>query len=551
MWEKISDSSILFDKEYYNTNNFYSNSLFINRLYLYYFNKGYYNIITSQVINILISNFIIWFMIFLINVIDYKELINIKDYIFLNNILNWNNFLNLNYFMWSMVIIFILFTFIKILNLIDNCIKFYYVKYYINNNLKIKDNELEFIQWKTIIEKISESYNYNLNIYNINSIITKKTNYIISLFDKKIIVIDHLTNLMEWNIIYCILLKVLSNYKKNVKNNKNLFLGKKKIVDEIIILTRIISIVNFIFMPFILTIMIFYTIFNYGEEFYNNPNLLASRVFTKKALWKLRYYNELEHEFIQRINKVEKPSIKYTNSFTNHVLNNLYKLLLFICSSLFIVLIICSILNDKILIYVMITQNQSVLWFIGMLGTLIAFFRNNSSLNYPNKCMAEVCQHIYIEKDFAEKSYKNRNYKKFTSMYQYKLLNIIKEVIYTILVPFHLWIISYNINEIIDFINDHTVENNELNYVCVLSDFNSMINLDSNKNAYLDSISDQKYDSDLDLNSKLKSDIECPFRNNIKTKMSLEYFKNNYNEWEKKMHMKLYNINQSVQINVI
>lgn len=544
MWEKISDSTILFDKEYYNTNNFYSNSLFINRLYLYYLNKGYYNIITSQIINILISNFIIWFIIFLVNVIDYKELIYVKDYIFLNQILNWEKFLNLNYFMWSMVIIFILFTVIKILNLLDNSIKYYYVKYYINNNLKIKDKELEFIEWNTIIEKISKSYNNKLNIYNINSIITKKTNYIIALFDKKIIIINHLTILMEWNIVYCILLKVLSNYKLNLNNNNNLFSGKKKLINEIIILTRIISIINFLFMPFILTIMIFYTIFNYGEEFYNNPNLLASRVFTKKSLWKLRYYNELEHEFIERINKIEQPSIKYTNSFSNHIINNLYKLLLFICSSFFIVLIIFSILNDKILIYVMITQNQSVLWFIGILGTLIAFFRTNNNLNNPKESMTEICKHIFIEKDFSENAYKSRNYKKFSSMYQYKLLNIIKEVIYTILVPFHLWIISYNINKIVDFINDHTDENNELDYVCVLSDFNSMINIDNSKNEYLDS------DTKIDTDSKADIDIECSFRN-IKTKLSFEYFKNNYKEWEKKMHMKLYNIHQSVQINII
>ena len=46
----------------------------------------------------------------------------------------------------------------------------------------------------------------------------------------------------------------------------------------------------------------------------------------------------------------------------------------------------------------MITQNQSVLWFIGILGTLIAFFRNSNNINDPKDSMEEICKYIYTEK---------------------------------------------------------------------------------------------------------------------------------------------------------
>ena len=136
MWEKISESSILFNKDFYNNNNFYKNNIFIKKLYYYYTNKGYYNIIISQIINILLSNFIIIFIIFLFNVIDYKKILNISDYTYLSEILKWDRFFNLNYFMWTMLVIFLFYTIIKILNLIDSIIKYYYIKkYYIMSSI--------------------------------------------------------------------------------------------------------------------------------------------------------------------------------------------------------------------------------------------------------------------------------------------------------------------------------------------------------------------------------------------------------------------------------
>ena len=91
---------------------------------------------------------------------------------------------------------------------------------------------------------------------------------------------------------------------------------------------KAISIINFIFMPFILLYMFFYYIFNYGEKFYNDPNLIVSRVFTNKTKWKFRNYNELNHEFDNRIECANKYAKTYASLFssklflnTNHLLD--------------------------------------------------------------------------------------------------------------------------------------------------------------------------------------------------------------------------------------
>ena len=518
MWEKISESSILFNKDFYNNNNFYKNNIFIKKLYYYYTNKGYYNIIISQIINILLSNFIIIFIIFLFNVIDYKKILNISDYTYLSEILKWDRFFNLNYFMWTMLVIFLFYTIIKILNLIDSIIKYYYIKKYYNENLDICDKKLDYTNWGTIINKISENQGEYIDINLINNIISHKENYLIILFDHNIIKYTHLTNLMEWNIVYCILLKVFSHYNNNIKNDKDIFYNKKNIIRNIQYTTKIISIINFIFMPFILTIMLFFNIFNYGEQFYNNPHLLTSRIFTKNARWKFRYYNELNHEFENRLNKIEKISLEYTKSFTNNFFILISKLILFVCSSLFITLIILSLLNDKLLIYVLITKNQSILWIIGILGSIIAILKSDNRKIDPCSLINQICENIYIEKNFLEIYDIFQQNTKFCVLYEYKIINIIMDIFYTIMAPFQLWELSYNIEYIINFIFKNTMEHEELNYICKLSYF---------------------------------KEIELNNISNIKSILSMKYFKKNHPKWDIYKKEKLFNITREVKINII
>ena len=66
---------------------------FINKLYFYYCQKGYYNIISTQIVNLLISNFMILFIMFLVNCVDFIGIF--KTEIIMSN---WGNiFIGINF----------------------------------------------------------------------------------------------------------------------------------------------------------------------------------------------------------------------------------------------------------------------------------------------------------------------------------------------------------------------------------------------------------------------------------------------------------------------
>ena len=59
--------------------------------------------------------------------------------------------------------------------------------------------------------------------------------------------------------------------------------------------------------------------------------------------WKLRYYNELDHHFDERMKKAQDCATDYMSQFHSKIFETIAKLLVFLLSSFFTILIIFSI----------------------------------------------------------------------------------------------------------------------------------------------------------------------------------------------------------------
>ena len=316
MWEKLSNSSLIFSRTFLkgNTNDFYTNTAFIHQLYNYYIFKGYYNLISSQVINIIISNFIVFFILFFANCVDLHGILTIDSKQNIQDFINIRNFFNINYFIWILLIFFYIISFMKIISVFDDMYVYKNIGTYYKRTLKITDKELDYIEWKNIVKNIKQNANQELDIFYINNIICSKDNYFIYLLDNNVLQIELLNKLLEWNIYFCIFFSIYGN---NFKINDNIFPEKSRYVNKIRMKMRIISIINLIFMPFILTLVTFYYLFSYGELFYNNPRTIISRGYSNREKWRLRLYNELEHEYTERVKTIEKYSTEYISLFKN------------------------------------------------------------------------------------------------------------------------------------------------------------------------------------------------------------------------------------------
>ena len=121
-----------------------------------------------------------------------------------------------------------------------------------------------------------------------------------------------------------------------------------------------ISILTFIFMPFLMLYVFFYSLLKYGANFYNHPSKIVARQWSLKARWQYRYYNELKHNLDNRLNIASGYAKEYCNLFNSKVLETLTKFIVFIASSFFILFLFLSLLNEHLLFNLNITQTNQL-----------------------------------------------------------------------------------------------------------------------------------------------------------------------------------------------
>ena len=462
----------------------YLKKQFLKNLYIYYLNKGYYNIIYTH-LNIIFSGlFLIFYTIFLYNCVKWNEIAYIKTPTNLNDIVDLSNFFSFNFSISIFFITFVVILIFRVVNLINDISLFISIKEFYNDELEIEDNELGIIKWNTVINKFKDKYNDDdITIYYINNKITSIDNYFISLVDKNIIKTKNISKLFEWNIKYCF---INSLYSKNKLDTK--FIHKtddfykeieKKILSVIV--------VNFLFMPFIINYMMLYNIFNYGEKLYTNPAYLFNRSWTRLAKWKFRNYNELDHEFNERLVKSDRICNEYSNLFNNKILETISSFLLFILSSIFVTFILFSVINEKLLVNLYVIENKQMFWFMGIVGSLIAILRTTVNKNidcYPNEKMKELKQNINSIPD-TWLEVKNSEFFKYNKN---KLIIIGYDFFYTINAPFDLFYLYLDRNRIFDFLNNITTNSAEYGHINKYSlfDNNFIINDDKKKSDSLE-----------------------------------------------------------------
>ena len=451
----------------------YLKKQFLKNMYIYYLNKGYYNIIYTHLTILLTGLFLIFYTIFLYNCIDWGAIVGIKRPTHIYNIIYINRFFHFNLFISIFFTTFIVILIFRVINLVNDISVFWTIKQFFNSELEISDIDLGILKWGTIIEKFKQTYNDDdITIYFINNKITSVDNYFISMVDKKVIKTNNISKLFEWNIKYCFINSLYSNNTFDVRvfntNEKFYKEIEKKIISVIV--------VNFIFMPFIINYMSLYTIFNYGEKLYTNPGYLFNRTWTRLAKWEFRNYNELYHEFNERLVKSYKPSIEYSNLFHNKIIETISKFLLFILSSLFVTMIIFSVINEKLLVNLYIIETKQMFWVMGIVGSIIALIRTNTkkTMNcYPNEKMKEIKQIINsIPEEWLEIK-KSR----FFRYNKNKLVIIVYDFFYTIHAPFDLFYMYLDRSYIFDFLNNITINSAEYGHINKYSLFdNNTIN---------------------------------------------------------------------------
>jgi autophagy-related protein 9 len=444
------------------------------QIYNYFYHKGYYNIVSLQIFNLLNSIFMVLFLNFLFTSIDYKGLSNIKtNEESLSNYIDISKFYKNNFIYIFTTILMFLYITVRIIGIINDIKDYYKIKLFYSKELEIDKRKIDTITWIEIVEKIEKIYGNNYNIYNTNMKIMKKENLMITILSSNINKFLY-SRIIEWNITYCIFDVIFdsnNNIKDELQNNK------EKIIKTIKKNLYTVAILTYLFMPLLIVYLFFYSFLKYGEKFYNNPSKIVSKQWSLKAKWKLRYYNELKHDLKIRLNSSSQYANAYCNIFNYKILETGSKFIIFVLSSFFITLLLLSFYNEHLLLNLNISKNKPLLWYLGIFGSIITIGKNIiKEKKWDTKnCIDKLINYIrYLPKEFKNNYNTPIMRKKITKLFEYQIYTFLKEYFSVLIIPYSLLNLNNYVENIIEVIHDNIEYCNNLGCVDKNSNFRSL-----------------------------------------------------------------------------
>lgn len=480
-------------ERYKNSDNFYRD------IYEYFYRKGMFNIIISNICDIFLICIGVSFLFFLLECLDWENLL------LCTNNKNCGDIFLFTRKPTNPKLVSFVFLFFGIMFILHKIIDFYstfrqisFIEKYYETKLQISNRELQTVKWSVIIKKLEEQF--RMSSYDITNKILKNENYYISIIHNSVLNIPNIifyTNQLEFNIKMAIFNDLENIDADNLK--KRFYL---------------LGILNLVFSPIIFIYLLLYFIVCNIEEVYSKSNVISSRNFLLLTKWKIRQYNEMKHFFEKRVNKAIPLSNFYLKQFPSPIFEILGKTLAITCGIFFSFNLFLSIFDENILLHVTIFD-RSLLFYTGVMGAISSFSRSlirkpEDSIYNPTKYMNDFFQCTkYIPVHWKDKFHTHDVRDEFIKLFPYKLLLLLYDLVSVITTPFILILyLTKDSNEIFNFIKNNTMKIKKVGNVCTYAYLQNF-----NENAMNNSIILYKENNEIENNNTYYDDDDDEIKN--------------------------------------
>lgn len=479
--------------------------IFLHDVYDYYIGNGWTCIALSKTCDLLIIVFVISLTAFMGNCIDYSILFNENVNSF-SQVYDGACYSKISFSQKSFFATLILILLLRIKNCYKEMLELREIQIFYKHLLNIGDSELQTISWPQIVKKIMILKNQNtnalitendndlksklkLNAHDIANRLMRKDNYMIAIFNKKlltkalkmpIISTQYLTKTLEWNLKLCIfdfLFNEEGQLKKKVLSQHHRLFLIKNLRKRF----RVAGLLSIFLTPFLVIYFLLYYFLKLFYDFKTNPGLLNARTYSPYAKWKMREYNELPHLFDQRINCSIEFADNYLNQFPKEISNIILKFVSFVSGSLVTILAILTIIDPENFLNFELTEGKTALFYMSIFGAIFTICKNSISdsnskyLFDPETSLKNVSKFTHYLPISWDNRYHTIEVKnQFCDLYNLKLYLIFQELCSLIFLPYILYFsLPKSSDKIIDFFRDFTIHVDGIGYVCSFATFTS------------------------------------------------------------------------------
>jgi autophagy-related protein 9 len=375
--------------------------------------------------------------------------------------------------------------------------------------LEVPDSDMQTISWQEIIARLMALRDVNpmltntaspelrhwymgqrskqrLDAHDICNRLMRRENYLIAMFNKEILdltlPIPFLRNkqifsrTIEWNLNFCIM-DFIFNEEGQLQPLVLQASKRRQLSDALRSRFLFAGFMNILFAPIIVTYTLVVYFFQYFNEYHKNPAALGSRQYTPLACWKFREFNELPHLFTQRINMSYPFAERYVEQFPKIKFVETARFVAFVSGALVSVLMIASILDPELFLGFEVTQDRTVLFYVGVLGAAWAAAHGAVPEDHvvynPEYTLQQVLEYTrYYPKQWEGRLHSDIVKREFAELYQLKLSIFLQEVLSIIFTPLILWFsLPAASDRIIDFFREFTIHVDGLGHICSFAHF--------------------------------------------------------------------------------
>ncbi|KND93043.1 Autophagy-like protein 9 [Tolypocladium ophioglossoides CBS 100239] len=383
-----------------------------------------------------------------------------------------------------------------------------YVRDFYVHLLEIPEQDMQTVSWQDIVARIMTLRDQNpktatnmplnlrrfigsqskerLDAHDIANRLMRKENYLIAIINKDVLNLSLplpflrgrqlFSKTMEWYLHFCILdmaFNELGQVRQDFLRADRRGLLSQKLKQRLYFA----GLLNLIFAPVVLAYVIIVYFFTYYNEYQKDPRLAAARKYTALAEWKFREFNELPHIFYERLHMSFPFATRYIEQFPKRMTEEIARSVAFMSGAITAVLAVCTVLDSELFLGFEITQDRTVLFYLGVFGGIWAMTRGmvseETSVFNPEYALRNVIEYTHYAPDHWQGRLHSFEVKQeFSELYKMKVVIFLEEVMGIITTPMLLLFSLPRCSEqVVDFFREFTIHVDGLGYVCSFAVF--------------------------------------------------------------------------------
>eukprot|EP00792_Barthelona_sp_PAP020_P002515 TRINITY_DN14024_c0_g1_i1.p1 TRINITY_DN14024_c0_g1~~TRINITY_DN14024_c0_g1_i1.p1 ORF type:complete len:564 (+),score=86.47 TRINITY_DN14024_c0_g1_i1:74-1765(+) len=454
--------------------------LLLHKLYRYFFDGGYFNILMKDITAILSYLFTLLVFFILLYVINWNHFATCSDSQDCAKGLIDSNFVaKINFFGYVFIIIFLFYIFYRLFILISDVFRYYPIRNIFLKMFKIPSSDMSTLKWFEVSTRIVE-VGLCADDLEVSQRIMRRDNYMIALINNSVLHLPFLTSMLELKILSFVLLGQLFDRNRTIDPS---ILISKRLQVRIWIFSLLLLIIS----PFMLLFQLFYYFLSYFETIKADTSILTARTWSPMALYLLREYNELPHHLYDRLRQAHRVSTLYFQSFPSQSTSILTSFFTYIFGSICGILAIISLVFADQVSKIEIL-GRSLPWLLGtfivplagLLGARVSpsepvlDSNGNAIFDSPEHFLKQIVlkTHYFPSRWKITAMHKTQIRDEFNQLFQPRYKNFLGEFFAPIITPIVLmFYTSKDVDLIIKFIKEFSTYQVKLGSVCIFSSF--------------------------------------------------------------------------------